>query len=291
MSQTGWINFYNLFAKAQSPEHAKHLEDAWEGEKRSRSLDELKIGIVAEGDMLRIEINDTELYDDPDAELKQLSEWLRVRGATLHGFVNLELECDDYREDFIDGELITADLSWLKTYDANLVNVLRELAGKMDNCYDEICPTCGRAGMKPRWKFSYKDRAILATYVCETCGCKLQNTADIEMDNEPIVTANPMILSERQLIHIYNRMPGVNKVVVNSGGEIYEMFSGDMHEFYNRASKGNYNTDDAWIKLNDHGNLISFTNITDSDISVEEVRNWARAHVEEIKDILGGEKA
>lgn len=286
MSQTGWINFYNLFAKAKNPEHAKQLEDEWEDEECSRELDDLRIGIVAEGDMLRIEINDTGLYDDPDEELKQLSEWLKTRGVTLHGHVNLEIECDEYREDFIGGELVTADCSWLKAYDANLVNVLRELASRMDNCYDEICPTCGREGVPPNWKCRSNDRVILATYVCENCGCKFQNTADIEMDNEPTVTADPMILSDQQLIDIYNRIPNVNKVVINSGDEIDKMFNGDVHEFYNRASKGDYNTDDTWIKLNGHGNLIAFTRITDSDISVEEVRNWARDHVDEIKDIL-----
>ena len=286
MSQVGWINFYNLFAKAQSPEHAKQLEDDWESEECSRSLDDLRISLVAEGDMLRIEINDTELYDDPDEELKQLSEWLKVRGVTLHGHVNLEMECDDYREDFIDGELVTADLSWLKTYDANLVNVLRELAGRMDNRYDEICPTCGRDGVQPHWRLSPEGKVILATYVCENCGCKFQNTADIEMGNEPTVTADPMILSDLQLIHIYNRMPGSNIAVFNTRDEIEAMFDGDVHEFYERAIHGSYNTYDKWIKLNGHGNLIAFTDITDSDIDVERVRMWAKEHIEEIKDIL-----
>lgn len=286
MSQAGWINFYNLFAKAQSPERAKQLEDEWEDEECSRSLDDLRIGLVAEGDMLRIEINDTELYDDPDEELRQLNDWLKVRGVTLHGHVNLEMECDDYREDFIDGELVTADCSWLKTYDANTVNVLRRLAYCMDDFFDEICPTCGRAGVQPHWKFNSEDQVIRATYVCDSCGCKFQNTADIEMDNAPTVTTNPMILSDRQLIHIYNRMPGANVVVINSGDEIASMFDGDVHEFYNRASKGNYNTDDTWIKLNAHGNLIAFSRITDSDIDVERVRMWAKEHIEEIKDIL-----
>lgn len=286
MSQAGWINFYNLFAKAKSPEHAKQLEDEWEAEECSRELDDLRIGIVAEGDMLRIEINDTELYDDPDEELRHLNAWLEERGVTLRGHVNLEMECDDYREDFIDGELVTADCSWLKTYDANFVNVLRELAGRMDNCYDEICPICGSEGVPPHWKSNSADQVILATYVCESCGCKFQNTADIEMNNEPTVTADPMILSDLQLIHIYNRMPDADTVVENTREEIEAMFNGDVHEFYNMASKGNYNTDDTWMKLNAHGHLIAFTDIEDSDIDVEAVRNWARDHVDEIKDIL-----
>lgn len=286
MSQTGWINFYNLFAKAQSPEHAKQLEDEWENRSRSSELDELKIGILAEGAMLRIEINDTELYDDPDEELKQLNGWLKKRGVTLNGHVNLEMEGEDYREDFIDGELVTADYSWLGHYDANTITVLRHLAYRMDYCFNEICPTCGGDGVQPHWKFNSEDQVILATYVCDSCGCKFQNTADIEMDNEPTVTADSMKLSDRQLIHIYNRMPGVNKVVINTSDEIKAMFDRDFLEFYNRASKGNYNTDDTWIKLNAHGNLIAFTNIEDSDIDVERVRMWAKEHIEEIKDIL-----
>ena len=106
------------------------------------------------------------------------------------------------------------------------------------------------------------------------------------MDNEPTITADQPILSNSQLIQIYNRMPGADIVVSNTGDEIYSMFDGDVHEFYNMASKGDYNTDDTWIKLNAHGHLIAFTDIEDSDINVEEVRNWARDHVDEIKDIL-----
>ena len=285
MSQTGWINFYNLFAKARNPEHAKRLEDEWEDEECSRELDDLRIGIVAEGDMLRIEINDTELYDDPDEELKQLSEWLKERGVTLHGHVNLEFESDDYREDFIDGELVTADCSWLKTYDANFVNLLRELGSRLDKCYDRRCHLCDSSVLSPVWDFKNYE-GINAVYSCPICGCKFRTPVFLE-DGEPIIDEGGFpILSDRQLIHIYNRMPDADTVVENTSEEIEAMFDGDVHEFYNMASKGNYNTDDTWMKLNAHGHLIAFTDIADSDIDVEEVRNWARDHVDEIKDIL-----
>ena len=285
MSQAGWVNFYNLFAKAQSPEHAKQLEDEWESESRSRELDELKMSIVAEGDMLRIEINDTELYDDPDAELRQLSEWLKKRGVTLRGHVNLEMECDEYREDFIYGELVTADCSWLKTYDANQVNVLRELASKMDNCFDRRCHLCNSSVLIPVWDFKNYDD-INAVYDCPSCGCRFRTPVFLAND-EPIVERSGFVkLSDLQLVRVYNRMPGSNIVVFNTRDEIEAMFDGDVHEFYERAIHGSYNTYDKWIKLNGHGNLIAFTDITDSDIDVERVRMWAKEHIEEIKDIL-----
>ena len=285
MSQTGWINFYNLFAKSQSPEHAKQLEDEWEIESRYRELDELKISVVAEGDMLRIEINDTELYDDPDEELKQLNEWLKKRGVTLHGNVNLEMECDEYREDFIDGELITADCSWLKTYDANTIIILRELARRMDKCFERNCLQCNSRVSSPVWEIKNHE-GISAVYDCPDCGCRFRTLVFLAAKEPVIEREGFAILNNIQLIRIYNRMPGSNVAVFNTRDEIEAMFDGDVHEFYERAIHGSYNTYDKWIKLNGHGNLIAFTNIEDSDIDVERVRMWAKEHIEEIKDIL-----
>jgi hypothetical protein len=188
---------------------------------------------------------------------------------------------DVSRGEFVNGVLAWEAIYWLQHHKVPVIRKLRKLGEALDRCNNHSkCPNCG--GEDIDWDIADQEGyCYWQKGECATCGCVFNEVWSMVLSDIEILERGELNfddLTTADYIELFNLMnnrytQGNRLVFPNTNGAITTEFK-DFRDFAARVCKGDYHSNDSWCQINAHGNIITFTELEDSEINVLHIKEW-----------------
>lgn len=279
----GYIEGDYLYFDAPDADTASEICKSWDN--TELEYDDLQIIMSPDSQnpcKVNVSADETEFGSYLDEELTGVADWLKNNyNIVLKGYLFINVDGDVSRGEFVNGVLAWEDIYWLQHHKVPVIRKLRRLGEALDRYNNHSkCPNCGNEDID--WDIAEQEGdCYWQKGECTTCDCVFNEVWSMVLSDIEILERGELNFDDittAEYIDLFNLMnnrytQGNRLVFPNTNGAITNEFK-DFKDFAARACKGDYHPGDSWCQINAHGNIITFTELEDSEINVLHIKEW-----------------